>query len=109
MITKIFIPKINFDPELGKKQKIQILLTQKNELPQISILDDIQKKYEVTAETGTEFYQDTKTQYVFANIPSDLDNSLPNLHFSFFTELNPDNCADYIAIKKAIIKLGYEF
>jgi len=32
MTIKLFIPKIVFDPELGKRQEIRILLNEKNEL-----------------------------------------------------------------------------
>mgnify|MGYP001688787010 CR=1 FL=1 len=40
MTIKSFIPKIVFDPELGKRQEIRIFLNEKNELPSISTIDD---------------------------------------------------------------------
>ena len=43
MTIKLFIPKIVFDPELGKRQEIWILLNEKNELPSINTIDDAYK------------------------------------------------------------------
>ena len=51
------------------------------------------------------------TQYLFANIAQDEDNCDrlgEEWRFVLFSELTSENCVDYKAIKKAIIRLGYE-
>ena len=111
MTIKLFIPKIVFDPELGKRQEIRILLNEKNELPSISTIDDAYKILGISIEIGSGFYKDGVTQYLFANIAQDEDNCDrlgEEWRFVLFSELTSENCVDYKAIKKAIIRLGYE-
>ena len=111
MTIKLFIPKIVFDPELEKRQEIRILLNEKNELPSISTIDDTYKMLGISIEVGNEFYEDGATQYLFANIVQDkgkYDGLGEEWRFVLFSELTPENCIDYKAIKKAIIRLGYE-
>ena len=111
MTIKLFIPKIVFDPELEKRQEIRILLNEKNELPSISTIDDTYKILGINIEIGNEFYEDGAIQYLFANIAQDkdkYDRLGEEWHFVLFSELTPENCIDYKAIKKAIIRLGYE-
>lgn len=111
MTIKLFIPKIAFDPELGKKQNIQVLLNEKNELPSADTINNIRKTLNIDIETGNEFYQDEKTQYLFANIiqNKDKNNDLKSQwHFTIFSQLTPENCIDYEAIRKAIVRLGYK-
>ena len=111
MTIKLFIPKIVFDPELGKRQKIQVLLDEENKLPSIDTIDDTYKILGINIEIGNEFHEDGATQYLFANIVQDkdkYDGLREEWHFVLFSELTPENCIDYKAIKKAIIILGYE-
>lgn len=111
MTIKLFIPKIVFDPELGNRQEIRIFLNEKNELPSISTIDDAYKILGINIEIGNGFYEDGATQYLFANIVQDkdkYDGLGGEWHFVLFSELTPENCFDYKAIKKAIIRLGYE-
>ena len=111
MTIKSFIPKIVFDPELGKRQEIRIFLNEKNELPSISTIDDTYENLGISIEIGNGFYEDRATQYLFANIAQDkdkYDGLGEEWHFVLFSELTPENCVDYKAIKKAIIRLGYE-
>jgi len=111
MTIKLFIPKIVFDPELEKRQEIRILLNEKNELPSISTIDDTYKILGINIEIGNEFYEDGATQYLFANIVQDkdkYDGLREEWCFFLFSELTPENCIDYKAIKKAIIRLEYE-
>ena len=110
MRTKLFIPEIAFDPELGKRQEIRVLLNEKNELPLSSDIDDILKNLDVNVEIGNEFYKDNETQYLFANIADGGINkflSATEWRFTLFNGLSLENCADYEAIKKAILELGY--
>ena len=111
MTIKLFIPKIVFDPELGKRQEIRIFLNEKNELPSISTIDDTYENLGISIEIGNRFYKDGATQYLFANIAQDkdrYDGLGEEWYFVLFSELTPENCVDYKAIKKAIIRLGYE-
>ena len=111
MTIKLFIPKVVFDPELGKRQEIRILLNEKNELPSISTIDDAYKILGINIEIGNEFYEDGATQYLFANIVQDkdkYDGLREEWRFALFFELTPENCINYKVIKKAIIRLGYE-
>lgn len=109
MKTKLFIPKIAFDAELGKRQEIRVLLNKKNELPLSNDIDNILKNLDVNIEIGNEFYKNDETRYVFANITDYIDESLlgEDWCFTLFAELTSENCNDYEIIKKAITKLGY--
>ena len=111
MTIKLFISKVVFDPELEKRQEIRILLNEKNELPSISTIDDAYKILGINIEIGNGFYEDGATQYLFANIIQDedkYDGLGEEWRFVLFPELTSENCVDYKAIKKAIIRLGYE-
>ncbi len=111
MTTKVFLPKINFDPKLEKKQNIQILLNEKNELPSTVEINDIAKKLGTTIKIGNIFYENSEKQYVFANIKKSADPSSvlkEKWNFIPIVELAPETCTDYEIIKTAIKKLGYE-
>lgn len=109
MTTKVFLPKIDFDPKLEKKQNIQILLNEKNELPSTVEINDIAEKLGTAIEIGNIFYENSETQYVFANIEKAIDATILKEEWRFisFTKLTPENCTEYKIIKQAITKLGY--
>lgn len=110
MTTKVFLPKIDFDPKLDKRQNIRILLNEKNELPSTVEINDITEKLGTAIKIGNIFYENSETQYVFANIEKEA--GLPALeekwNFIPLAELTPETCTDYKIIKTAIKKLGYE-
>ena len=97
MTIKLFIPKIVFGPELGKRQEIRIFLNEKDELSSISTIDDAYKILGINIEIGNGFYEDGVAQYLFANIAQDkdkYDGLGEEWHFVLFSELTSENCIE---------------
>lgn len=95
-MEKLFVAKVDFDPELGKKQKIAVLLDSNFECPK--------KKQENAFDIGLSFYENASAKYFFASC----EQTPKGTEFVPVDSLNKDNCPDYEAIEAAIKKLGYE-
>lgn len=109
MILKFFVIKVDFKPELGKNQKIQILLNSKNELPSACSVDEIREALGQDIEIGNTFYKDSNKSGIFANLPvENLEKLSSEWELRPFDSLRPDNCPDYKIIVDGIQKAGYE-
>ena len=95
-MEKLFVAKVDFDPKLGKKQKIAVLLDSNFECPE--------KTQENTFDIGLSFYETPSTKYFFASC----EQAPEGAEYVPIDSLDKDNCPDYEAIEAAIKKLGYE-
>lgn len=109
MLHKLIIGKVDFDPALGKRQHIQILLDSYNKLPSANSLVALEEEFEQNLDIGKVFYEDNNEKFYFANIPEEFQKRLPDRwSFTFVENLTPEKCTDYEIILKIVKKLGYK-
>ena len=108
MIIKCFILRTDFKPELGKHQHVQVLLNTKNELPTANSVEEAKKNLWQDLEFGNVFYEEDDVQGIFANLPEETMEALPqDWKLVLFSDLRPENCPDYNIIVAGIKKAGY--
>ena len=109
MIHKLIIGKVDFDPTLGKRQHVQVLLDPNNKLPSANSLVALKEEFGQNLDIGKIFYENKSEKFYFASIPKELQKHLSDKwSFIFVENLTPEKCIDYKIILKIIKKLGYK-
>lgn len=106
MNHKLLIIKLNFDPTLGRYQKLSVLLSKGYHLPSSKSISDLQKIFSKDLELGKVFLETPETKYYFANITS---NQIPeNYSFNKISNLSEESTSEYQIILEAVKILGYK-
>ena len=110
LVMKFVVAKVDFEPELGKKQDVCFLLNDENRLLGADTVEVATRKakeiFGQELEVGKEFFEDGEgEEYYFANLRTE---SLPEgWKVVSYRELDDESCDDYEALMVAIEKLGY--
>ncbi len=109
MLYKLVIGRIDFRPELERKQRVQILLDSSNNLPSTERIADLKGELGQDLSIGKLFFEKRREKFYFATIPDRSQDHLSNKwSFVFIEDIKPEDCKDYEVIIEAIKKLGYE-
>ena len=99
--------KLDFNPELNRRQDLSILLSKDNQLPTAESLAGFHKIFTNQLKLGKIFFETPDTKYYFAIITP---NQIPeNYSYIKVSNLSENSTPDYEVILKAIKILGYEF
>ena len=108
MTIKCFIMRTDFEPELGRAQRVQVLLNSENELPTASSIEKAKNDLWQDIELGNVFCENDDAQGLFANLPDEIIETLPyEWALKPFSDLKPENCPDYDIIAAGIKKAGF--
>lgn len=107
MNHRLVIMKLDFNPELNRRQDLSILLSKDNQLPTAESLAGFHKIFTNQLKLGKIFFETPDTKYYFAIITP---NQIPeNYSYIKVSNLSENSTPDYEVILKAIKILGYEF
>ena len=104
-MMKFFIAKVDFEPELGKRQPVFVLLNEKNELPSADSAEEMEAMIGQSIEVGKQSYEDGGRQYYFANIAKKDSESMP-VGWKFVSDSDMKSIDGAVVIE-AIEQLGY--
>ena len=99
--------KLDFNPELNRRQDLSILLSKDNQLPAAESLTEFHKIFTNQLELGKIFFETPDTKYYFAIITP--NQILEGYSFYKISTLSKESTPDYKVILRAIEILGYEF
>ncbi|MBR2708917.1 hypothetical protein IKE98_01115 [Candidatus Saccharibacteria bacterium] len=100
--------RTDFEPELGRAQRIQVLLNSKNEMPIASSVEEAKENLWQDIEIGKVFYENEEIQGIFSNLPEKTIEALSkDWKLVPFSSLTPEECPDYDIILAGIEKAGY--
>ena len=107
---KFVVVKVDFEPELGKKQDVCFLIDDRNQLLRADTVEVAKRKvkeiFGQELEVGKEFFEDGEgEEYYFANLRTE---SLPEgWKMVSYRELDGESSDDYEALTVVMEKLGY--